>query len=114
MLTQLACLESGEILLGELVCLFGDLLNSLLNSILAPLLWILEGSYWAPRGPLTVVIVREIARRIPIWSLDMKVGPGGETFRWPRGLECVCIVELSCSFERRSNVGRMGKASGVR
>jgi hypothetical protein len=31
MLTQLACLESGEILLGELVCLFGDLLDSLLN-----------------------------------------------------------------------------------
>lgn len=31
MLTQLACLESGEILLGELVCLFGDLLNSLLD-----------------------------------------------------------------------------------
>lgn len=51
-LTQLVCLESDEILLGDLVCLFVGLLDSSLYSEwISTVVLNIARSSWAPRVP---------------------------------------------------------------
>lgn len=46
-------------------------------------------------------------KHVPFWSLDMYVGPGGDTFRWPLDLVCLCSMALVRS-NRHSYLGKQG------